>query len=143
MSTNTLDHVIRAVLDRIYAAWEANDADAFVAPYAANATALLPGSLLPDRAAIHATMKAVFAGPLGGSRAVYEVQSIRPLGAEAAIVISKGASSRPARTGPIPRRARWRPGCCRGRTGPGASRPSTTARKPGTDGDRMMAGRSP
>ena len=85
------DGAVRAVLDRVYAAWADNDADAFVAPYAENATATLPGTYLPDKEAIRATMAAVFAGPLKGSTATYDVQSIRFPGPEVAIVTSKGA----------------------------------------------------
>jgi uncharacterized protein (TIGR02246 family) len=85
------DRAVRAVLDGVYAAWADNDADAFVASYAADATALLPGSYLQNKEAIHATMTAVFAGPLKGSRGVHEVQSIRFPGAGTAVVISKGA----------------------------------------------------
>jgi hypothetical protein len=36
------DGAVRAALDRVYAAWADNDADAFVAPYAENTTA--PGT---------------------------------------------------------------------------------------------------
>jgi len=85
------DSAVRAVLDGVYAAWADNDADAFVAPYAERATAVLPGSYLRNKEAIRATMASVFAGPLKGSRAIHGVQSIRFVGADAAIVISKGA----------------------------------------------------
>ena len=85
------DSAVRAVLDRVYTAWADNDADAFVASYAADATALLPGSYLQSKEAIRATMAAAFAGPLNGSRGVHEVQSVRFSDAETAIVISKGA----------------------------------------------------
>ena len=85
------DSAVRAVLDGVYAAWADNDADAFVAPYAERATAVLPGSYLRNKEAIRATMASVFAGPLKGSRAIHDVQSIRFVGADAAIVISKGA----------------------------------------------------
>jgi uncharacterized protein (TIGR02246 family) len=96
MTSNTItsvqdDSAVRAVLDGIYAAWAANDADAFVAGYADDATATLPGSHLPSREAIRATMAAVFAGQLRGSRAIHEVQGIRMLGPDAAVVISRGA----------------------------------------------------
>jgi hypothetical protein len=37
------DSAVRAVLDDVYAAWAAGDADAFVARYAQNASAVLPG----------------------------------------------------------------------------------------------------
>jgi uncharacterized protein (TIGR02246 family) len=85
------DGAVRAVLGQIYAAWAANDADAFVTSYADDATAVLPGSYLQGRAAIRATMADVFAGLLKGSRGVHEVQSVRFLDPGTAIVISKGA----------------------------------------------------
>ena len=46
-------------------------------------------------------MTAVFAGDLEGSRAVHDVQSIRFLGTEAAIVITTGAVLMPGRTEPL------------------------------------------
>jgi uncharacterized protein (TIGR02246 family) len=82
---------VRAVLDEVYAAWGDNDPDAFVAPYAADATAVHTGAYMPNRDAIRATMAAVFAGELKGSRGVHEVQSIRFVGADTAIVLSKGS----------------------------------------------------
>jgi uncharacterized protein (TIGR02246 family) len=75
------DRQVRAVLDEIDAAWAANDADAFVAPYAETATAVLPGTYLPDRQAIRATMATLFAGTLNSSRGLHEVQTIRLVGA--------------------------------------------------------------
>lgn len=47
---------VSAVLDQVYAAWAAGGADAFVAPYAEQATAVLPGAYLRDRAAIRAAV---------------------------------------------------------------------------------------
>jgi uncharacterized protein (TIGR02246 family) len=82
---------VRAVLDAVYAAWADNDADAFVAPYAPHATAVHSGTVMEDRDAIRVTMASVFAGPLKGSRGVHTVQSIRFVGADTAIVLSKGA----------------------------------------------------
>jgi uncharacterized protein (TIGR02246 family) len=81
---------VAAVLDEIYAAWAAGDADAFVAPYAEQATAVLPGSCLRDKDAIRATMADGFTGPLKGSRGVHQVQGIRFPSAGTAIVISRG-----------------------------------------------------
>jgi uncharacterized protein (TIGR02246 family) len=85
------DRAVRAVLDEVYQAWAENDPDAFVAPYAEGATALLPGTYLQNKNAIRATMADVFAGPLRGSKGIHDVQSIRFISARAAIVISKGA----------------------------------------------------
>jgi uncharacterized protein (TIGR02246 family) len=93
---------VRAVLDEVYAAWANNDPDAFVAPYAADATAVHTGVYLPNRDAIRATLAEVFAGELKGSKAVHEVQSIRFVGADTAIVLSKGAIVFPGQTEPAP-----------------------------------------
>jgi uncharacterized protein (TIGR02246 family) len=94
------EQLVRAVLDRVYAAWAANDPDAFVEPYAEDATAQLPGGSLPDRAAIRATMATVFAGELKGTRAVHEPRSVRFLGDEVAIVISQSAIVFPSQSEP-------------------------------------------
>ena len=85
------DRQVRAVLDEVYVAWADNGADAFVAPYAQTATAVLPGTYLPDREAIRATMATLFAGELNGSKGLHEVQTIRFVGSDVAVVISKGA----------------------------------------------------
>jgi uncharacterized protein (TIGR02246 family) len=79
------------VLDAVYAAWADNDADAFVAPYAADATAVHSGTVMEDRDAIRATMATVFDGPLKGSRGIHDVQRIRFVGADTAVVLSRGA----------------------------------------------------
>jgi uncharacterized protein (TIGR02246 family) len=94
------EQLVRAVLDRVYAAWAANDADAFVEPYAEEATAQLPGASLPNRAAIHSTMTAVFAGELKGTRAVHEPRSVRFLGDDVAVVISQSAIVFPGQSEP-------------------------------------------
>jgi uncharacterized protein (TIGR02246 family) len=94
------DRAVRAVLDGVYAAWAVNDAEALIAPYAPDAAAVLPGSYLAGRDEIRAVMTDAFAGPLNGSRAGYEVQSIRFPDAGTAIVISKGAIVLAGETGP-------------------------------------------
>jgi uncharacterized protein (TIGR02246 family) len=101
-TTTREDRAVAAVLDEVYAAWAAGDADAFVAPYSEDATAVLPGSYLRDRSAIRATMAEVFAGPLNGSTGVYRVQSIRFPAAGVAIVISKGAIQFAGQASPAP-----------------------------------------
>ncbi|HEY0451828.1 SgcJ/EcaC family oxidoreductase [Actinophytocola sp.] len=100
--TNTLvrdDSAVRAVLDGVYAAWAAGDADGFVAGYAEDATAVLPGTFLQGKAAVRATMAAMFAGPLKGSRALHEVRSIRFLDG-VAVVVSRGAVLAAGQTAP-------------------------------------------
>ncbi|MFI9537655.1 SgcJ/EcaC family oxidoreductase [Nocardia fusca] len=82
---------VRAALRAVYTGWEKNDADAFTAPYAENATATLPGVFLPNREAVRSTMAAMFDGALKGSKAIYEVRTIRFLSPDVAIVTSKGS----------------------------------------------------
>jgi len=89
--TDDADHAVREVLKEVYAAWEANDADAFAKPYAEPATATLPGVYLPGRQAIRDAMATLFAGDLKGSRAIHEVREIRFVTGDVAIVTSKGA----------------------------------------------------
>jgi uncharacterized protein (TIGR02246 family) len=90
-TATTDERAVRAVLDAVYAAWADNDADAFVAPYAPDATAVHSGTVMPDRDAIRATMAAGFAGALKGSEGIHEVRRVRFVGADTALVLSTGA----------------------------------------------------
>jgi uncharacterized protein (TIGR02246 family) len=90
ISTND-EVAVRAVLDAVYTAWADNDADAFVAPYMPGATAVHSGTVMEDRDAIRVTMATVFGGPLKGSEGTHDVQKIRFVGADTAVVLSKGA----------------------------------------------------
>ena len=87
-TTNTDTEAVRDVLRQAYGAWADNDADAFAALYTVDATVVMPGVFHPDRATIHSYMRAGFAGPLQGSRAVDEERSVRVMG-DTAIVISR------------------------------------------------------
>jgi uncharacterized protein (TIGR02246 family) len=78
--------VIRAVYD----AWAANDANAFAALYTEDATVVQPGIHKRNREDIRTTMAAGFAGPLKGSTALDQPQSVRLIGSDAAIVITEG-----------------------------------------------------
>jgi uncharacterized protein (TIGR02246 family) len=89
--TDSADLRVREVLDEVYAAWAANDADAFVRPYAETATATLPGAYLPGRQAVREVMATLFDGDLKGSRAVHEVRDIRFIAGDVAVVTSQGA----------------------------------------------------
>jgi uncharacterized protein (TIGR02246 family) len=50
----------------------------------------MPGAYLPNRDALHTAMQQLFSGPLAGARGTYDIQSIRYLGADVAVVISRG-----------------------------------------------------
>jgi uncharacterized protein (TIGR02246 family) len=80
---------IQAVLVDSYKAWEAGDADGMVASYAADATAIMPGSLRDSRDVIRENMALAFAGPLKGSSTVNKQLSLRFVGQDAAIIVSE------------------------------------------------------
>jgi uncharacterized protein (TIGR02246 family) len=84
------EDAVRALLDRIYAAFAANDADVYAAAYAEPAVVVMPGAYLSGRAALRTAMRQLFVGPLAGAKGVFDVQSIRFLGADVALVISRG-----------------------------------------------------
>jgi uncharacterized protein (TIGR02246 family) len=91
-NTHTADEAaIQAVLADSYKAWDAGDADAMVADYTEDATAILPGSLRDGRDAIRQGMAMAFAGPLQGSSTWNKQLSIRFIGDDGAIVISESA----------------------------------------------------
>ena len=90
IGSKTDQQAVLAVLTRVYEAWEANDAEAFVADYTEDATVVQPGVYKKDREEIRTTMAAAFAGPLSGSRATDHPSSIRFPTDDTAIVISQG-----------------------------------------------------
>lgn len=79
---------IRSVLASIYQAW-GNDADAFVADYTEDATAILPGSYRRSREEVRQSMADGFDSFLKGSTTKDKIQSIRFLGRDAAMVVSE------------------------------------------------------
>jgi uncharacterized protein (TIGR02246 family) len=78
------------VLDRMYAAWAAADADAIARLYAPEATVVMPGVYHAGAETIRAWFAAGFGGRLHGSTAADEGRSVRFPGADAATVISTG-----------------------------------------------------
>jgi uncharacterized protein (TIGR02246 family) len=81
---------VLGVLKGVYEAWEANDAEAFVADYLEDASVVQPGIYKKDRQEIHATMAGAFAGPLQGSRVIDEPRDVRFLNEDTAVVVSEG-----------------------------------------------------
>jgi uncharacterized protein (TIGR02246 family) len=82
----------RAVLDvlaGVYRAWEAGDAEAFVADYTADASVIQPGVYEKDREEIRTDIAAGFAGPLKGSRVSARPVVVRFLTGDTAIVVSE------------------------------------------------------
>ena len=80
---------IQAVLVDSYKGWEAGDADAMVADYTADATAIMTGSLRDGRDAIRDSMALAFEGPLKDTSTYNRQLSLRFAGRDAAIVVSE------------------------------------------------------
>jgi uncharacterized protein (TIGR02246 family) len=80
---------IEKILADQYGAWAAGDAAAFVADYAEDATVIMPGSYRRDRNEIRQSMTQSFATFLKDTRVTDELQSVRFLGDDCAIAISK------------------------------------------------------
>jgi uncharacterized protein (TIGR02246 family) len=90
MTTANPTDGVRNVIDAVYDAWAAGDADAFAALYTDDATVVQPGIHKKNKEDVRTTMAAGFAGPLKGSRVLDEPQSIRLIGSDAAIAITEG-----------------------------------------------------
>jgi uncharacterized protein (TIGR02246 family) len=77
------------VLARLYQAWEAGDAETFVADYTEDASVIQPGVYEKDREEIRTNIAAAFAGPLNGSRVAARPVNVRFLTGDTAIVVSE------------------------------------------------------
>jgi uncharacterized protein (TIGR02246 family) len=99
--TETRPHDVAAIKDilgNLYKAWDAGDADAFVADYTQDATAIMPGSYRTSREEVRQGMTVGFASFLKGSTNVDELQSIRFLGENAAVAVSQTSLRFPGET---------------------------------------------
>ena len=80
---------IQAVLNASYQGWAAGDADAMVANYAEDATAIMTGSLRESRDTIRQNMALAFGGALRDTTTYDKQLSLRFVGEDAAIAISQ------------------------------------------------------
>jgi uncharacterized protein (TIGR02246 family) len=80
---------ILQVLKGVYDAWDAHDADAFVADYTEDACAILPGSYRRSREEVRQSMAAGFGGPLKGSTTTNKMLGIRHLTDDTAVAVSE------------------------------------------------------
>lgn len=107
MTTETQKQEEAAVLDvvkGVYQAWNDADADAFVAEYFEDASAILPGAYMRSRQEIRGAMAFSFNGPLKGTRASDKVLDVRFLNDDAAVVITETGVLIPGETEAPPER---------------------------------------
>lgn len=126
-ATQSDEHSVLAVFDATSSAWASNDVAAFVRCYTEDATVVLPGVHLQGKAAIRAAMAAAFAAPLKDSRRVHAAQTVRFLGPETAVVITRSVTILPTETGPAPTSGSWRHGYFPENVPAGSWRPTTAA----------------
>jgi uncharacterized protein (TIGR02246 family) len=106
----TDETAVRDLLERMAAAWGANDADAFAELYTEEATVVTAGAQQQGKDEIRAFMAAGFAGPLKGTTSVDELQRIRFVAEDVAIVNSLSGFILPGGKAVLPslqRQATW------------------------------------
>jgi uncharacterized protein (TIGR02246 family) len=81
---------IAALTQRVVAAWAYNDAEAFADVFTDDGTMVLPGVYLKGRKEISDYMAAAFSGVYKGTQVTGKPIDIKPLGADAAILLSMG-----------------------------------------------------
>jgi uncharacterized protein (TIGR02246 family) len=91
-----------AVVDRVNAAWDKNDAAEFADVYEEDATLILSGDrFFRGRTNIREELALSFQGPHKGTRLLAEVVSFRFLGPEHAVLVTEGGVLAPGETTPI------------------------------------------
>ena len=84
------NRAVRELLHALVAAWAANDADAFAARYADDATVVLPGGVFHQgREEVRRYLAAAFAGPLRAPPRSTSRSSVRLVGDGTAVVVSR------------------------------------------------------
>jgi uncharacterized protein (TIGR02246 family) len=99
--TETRPHdvaAIKGVLESLYKAWDAGDADAFVTDYTEDATVIMPGTYRKSKEEVRRNMADGFASYLKGSTTVNKQESIRFLGENAAVTVSEAGIRFPGET---------------------------------------------
>ncbi|MBG0829127.1 SgcJ/EcaC family oxidoreductase [Planomonospora sp. ID67723] len=82
---------IGGVPQRIIAAWARNDGDAFAEVFTEDATMILPGDIfVTGRENIRTFMGMAYAGPYKGTRVTGAPVSVKLLGPDAAVLVTRG-----------------------------------------------------
>ncbi|MGW1129812.1 SgcJ/EcaC family oxidoreductase [Streptomyces sp. NPDC002526] len=91
---------VRGLIQRVVAAWRAQDAEAFSLVYAPDASVILPGALLKGRTAIHEYMAEAFRGKWKGTHVLGVPKEMRYVGEDEKVVLllSEGGAYPPDAT---------------------------------------------
>jgi uncharacterized protein (TIGR02246 family) len=103
-TTATSEQAICAVLDQMYDAWAAADADGIAALYTADTQVVARGSLLQGSGAIRDWFADGFAGRLKGSTTLDENRTVRFPAPDTAVVVSTSGVLMPGETSVPPER---------------------------------------
>jgi uncharacterized protein (TIGR02246 family) len=98
------EYAVLALFDATSLAWRDGDAAEFVGRYAEDATVILPGVHLRGRADIRQAMGEAFAGPLKGTKRIHTPQSIRFVGADVAVAVTRSVTQFPGESEAAPER---------------------------------------
>jgi uncharacterized protein (TIGR02246 family) len=91
---------VRAVFGEVSKAWAAGDTEEFVSYYTDEATATLPGFHLVGKDHIRTSMGGAFAGQLKNSQRIHNVERVRFLSLDTAIVTTRSATQFPGESEP-------------------------------------------
>lgn len=96
------ESTVREVFREVSRAWAAGDAAAFTSWYAPEASVVLPGFHLAGEESIRTTMAGAFAGPLHGTRRVHDIERIRLVTPDVALVHTSSATVQEGQLEPGP-----------------------------------------
>lgn len=97
---------VKQVPQRVMAAWERNDADAFAEIFTEDGTLVLPGDIhLKSREEIRAFLTKAYAGPYKGTRVTGTPIGVKHLGSDITLLTTQGGVMAPGETEVSPERA--------------------------------------
>lgn len=104
MATHEDEQAVLDVVRDIHEAWGKGDPDAFVADYAEDASATVPGSFMKSRQEIYGAMSFLFNGPMKGTSASEKVLAVRFITDDAAVVTTETGVLLPGESAAPPER---------------------------------------
>ncbi|MBY8852232.1 SgcJ/EcaC family oxidoreductase [Saccharothrix longispora] len=98
MTTDADNAAIAALTQKVVAAWAYADAESFASVFTDDGTMILPGVFCASRDEVRTYMAEAFAGRYKGTQVIGKPISIRAVGPDVAILLSKGGILQPGET---------------------------------------------